>query len=72
LPVIRGGARLAGYTEAALTQIGWRREYTEFVTRARLDAVLLDGLETGERCSLLTRGAALSKMDALALANLEE
>jgi hypothetical protein len=64
----RRGAALAGYTEAALGRVGVRREYTEQITRKRLEALLRERLEPTELESLLARGATLSPDDAIALA----
>jgi tetratricopeptide (TPR) repeat protein len=63
----RRGATLAGYTEVAFGHVGYRREYTEQITRKRLEALLCESLAPTELESLVAQGAALSSADALAL-----
>jgi predicted ATPase/class 3 adenylate cyclase len=66
--------QLAAHAEATLRSLGLEREFTEKATRIRLDALLAERLPIDQRESLETRGAAMSReeADALALAVLEE
>jgi predicted ATPase/class 3 adenylate cyclase len=60
--------RLAGYAQVAMARIGYEREYTERLTRDRLDAILDEQLPATERERLSAEGAALAPPDAIALA----
>jgi predicted ATPase len=65
---VRRGARLAGYAEAGFARIGFQRDYTEQITRARLEGLLRERLPPAELESLVAAGAALSPEEAVALA----
>ena len=67
-------AELAAHADAALRDLGHEREFTEKATRTRLDALLEKRLPSDQRTALETRGAAMSREEAvaLALAALEE
>ena len=67
-------AQLAAHADATLRDLGYEREFTEKTTRTRLDALLAKRLPGDQRTALETRGAAMSREEAvaLALAALEE
>ena len=67
-------AQLAAHVDSALRNLGFEREFAEKTTRTRLDALLAERLPSNERTALETRGAAMSREEAvaLALAALEE
>ena len=67
-------AQLAAHADAALRDLGSEREFTEKAMRTRLDVLLAERLPSNERIALETRGAAMSREEAvaLALAALEE
>ena len=60
--------QLAAHADAALRDTGSEREFTEKATRTRLDAFLAERLQNNERRALETRGAAMSREEAVALA----
>ena len=65
---LEAAARLAGYSEAAFQRLGYQREYTERVTRTRLDSLLeRKALPAHQRDSLLSAGAWLTPERAVAL-----
>jgi predicted ATPase/transcriptional regulator with XRE-family HTH domain/tetratricopeptide (TPR) repeat protein len=64
---LEAAARLAGYSEAAFQRLGYQREYTERVTRTRLDSLLSEELPAHQRDSLLSAGAWLTPERAVAL-----
>jgi hypothetical protein len=61
-------ARLAGYADAALRELGFAREFTEKTSRDRLTTLLGARLAPADRECLLTEGAALTAEAAVALA----
>jgi predicted ATPase/DNA-binding XRE family transcriptional regulator len=61
-------AMLEGYADAAMLTHDAVRGYTEDTTHARLTTILRDGLAPEELTRLTTKGAALSPMEATALA----
>ena len=61
-------AQLAAHADAALRDLGYEREFSELATRSRLDALLAERLPTDQRTALETRGAAMSRQEAVALA----
>ncbi len=61
-------AQLAAHADAALRDTGSEREFTEKATRTRLDAFLAERLSNDQRESLMARGAAMSREEAVALA----
>jgi predicted ATPase/class 3 adenylate cyclase len=67
-------AQLAAHADAALRDLGSEREFTEKAARTRLDVLLAERLPSNERIALETRGAAMSREEAVAhaLAALEE
>lgn len=65
---VASGALLAGYVDAAHVRSGFRREYPERSTRARLEALLNERFGSDERVALFAQGAALSTNDAVAIA----
>jgi hypothetical protein len=64
---LEAAARLAGYSEAAFQRLGYQREYTELVTRTRLDSLLREEVPAHQRDSLLSAGAWLTSERAVAL-----
>ena len=64
---LEAAAKLTGYSEAAFQRLGYQREYTEQVTRTRLDALLGDRVPAQQRGSLLSAGAWLTPERAVAL-----
>ena len=61
-------AQLAAHADAALRKLGYEREFTEKATRTRLDALLAERLPSDRRTALETRGAAISREEAVAFA----
>jgi len=61
-------ARLAGYADAALLELGIVREFTEKKTHDRLTTLLHERLAPADRERLLAEGAALVPEAAIALA----
>ncbi|MGR4064923.1 MAG: ATP-binding protein, partial [Vulcanimicrobiaceae bacterium] len=59
-------ARLEGYVNRALLDVGYGREYTECVTQQRLDALLRERYDETELDALLAAGAALTPEEAIA------
>jgi len=66
--------QIAAHADATLRSLGFEREITEKATRTRLDVLLAERLQSDQRTALETRGAAMSREEAvaLALAALEE
>jgi tetratricopeptide (TPR) repeat protein len=66
--------QLAAHADETLRNLGFEREFAEKATRTRLDALLAERLPSDQRESLETRGAAITREEAvaLALAALEE
>ena len=66
--------QLAAHADETLRNLGFEREFAEKATRTRLDALLAERLPSNERTVLETRGAEISREEAvaLALAALEE
>ncbi len=61
-------AQLAAHADAVLRDLGSEREFTEKATRTRLDALLAERLPSDQRTALETRGAAMTREQAIALA----
>ena len=61
-------AQLAAHADATLRDLGLEREFSEKATRSRLDAFLAERLPNNELTALETRGAAMSREEAVALA----
>jgi hypothetical protein len=61
-------AQLAAHADATLLDLGSEREFTEKATRTRLDALLAGRFPSNERTALDTRGAAMTREEAVALA----
>jgi len=61
-------AQLAAHADATLLDLGSEREFTEKATRTRLDALLAGRLPSNERTALDTRGAVMTREEAVALA----
>jgi predicted ATPase/class 3 adenylate cyclase len=64
---ISRAAILAGYTETTIAQIGMPREYSEKMTRTRLEAILAERLTPNELAAFQAKGALLAPDDAIAL-----
>ena len=66
--------QLAAHADATLSNLGFEREFAEKATRTRLDILLAKRLPSDQRTAFETRGAAMSREEAvaLALAALEE
>jgi len=61
-------ARVAGYIDAVFATRGIVRQVNEARARARLDTLLRDQLDDGERAQLIADGATMSEDDACRLA----
>ena len=61
-------AQLAAHADATLRNLGYEREFAEKATRTRLDALLVERLQSDQRESLETRGVAITREEAVALA----
>jgi hypothetical protein len=59
-------ARLEGYVNRALLDVGYPREYTETVTQKRLDGLLRERLDAAELDALFAAGALLTPEEAIA------
>ena len=59
-------ARLEGYVNRALLDVGYPREYTETVTQKRLDGLLRERLDAAELDALFAAGALLAPEEAIA------
>ena len=66
--------QLAAHADATLSNLGFEREFAEKATRTRLDILLAKRLPSDQRTAFETRGAAMSREEAVAvaLAALEE
>jgi len=66
--------QLAAHADATLSNLGFEREFAEKATRTRLDILLAKRLPSDQRTAFETRGDAMSREEAvaLALAALEE
>ena len=60
--------QIAAHADATLRNLGFEREITEKATRTRLDVLLAERLQSDQRTALETRGAAMSREEAVVLA----